>query len=117
MFTPSLLLLLASAGLIEARSVHEARHLHALVHQRAAGRGGGDSTATTLAADAIQSGSFNDGSLETGSDGATQALSKTSTNNFINNCVGKTLTNGLQITTGSCNGIRKYSIFSFNARF
>ncbi|PMD65453.1 uncharacterized protein K444DRAFT_625030 [Hyaloscypha bicolor E] len=104
MFTPSLLVLLASAGLIEARSIHEARHLHALVHQRAAG-GGGDATATTLAADAIQSGSFNDGSLETGSDGATQALSLTSRNNFINHCAGKTLTNGLQFTTGSCNGI------------
>ncbi|KAH8789735.1 hypothetical protein BGZ57DRAFT_754351 [Hyaloscypha finlandica] len=104
MFTPSLLVLLASAGLIEARSLHEARHLHALVHQRAAG-GGGDATATTLAADAIQSGSFNDGSLEIGSDGATQAKSLTSRNNFINHCAGKTLTNGLQFTTGSCNGI------------
>jgi hypothetical protein len=106
MLTPSLLVLLASAGLIEARSIHEARHLHALVHQRAAGSGG-DATATTLAADAIQSGSFNDGSLETGSE-AGQALSLTSTNNFINHCAGKTLTNGLQFTTGSCNGIRKF---------
>ncbi|KAN0120026.1 hypothetical protein V8E51_002234 [Hyaloscypha variabilis] len=104
MFTPSVLLLLASAGLIEARSVHEARHIHPLVHQRAAA-GNSDSTATTLAANAIQSGSFNDGSLETGSDGATQALSQISQNNFINNCAGKTLTNGLQIVTGSCNGI------------
>lgn len=26
--------------------------------------------------------------------------------NFINFCSGKTLTNGLQIKTGSCNGIR-----------
>jgi hypothetical protein len=113
MFTPSLLVLLASAGLIEARSIHEARHLHALVHQRAAG-GGGDATATTLAADAIQSGSFNDGSLETGSDGATQALSLTSRNNFINHCAGKTLTNGLQFTTGSCNGIRKFLLPKFS---
>ena len=25
--------------------------------------------------------------------------------NFINNCVGKTLTNGLQVSGGSCNGV------------
>jgi hypothetical protein len=115
MFTPSLLLLLASAGLIEARSVHEARHLHALVHQRAAA-GNGDASATTLSPNAIQSGSFTDGQLETGSDPG-QSASQTSTNNFINNCAGKTLTNGLQITTGSCNGIRKYSYSSFNVCF
>lgn len=65
------------------------------------------STGTTLSANAIQSGSFNDGSDEIGADEVGQALSLTSTNNFINNCAGKTLTNGLQITTGSCNGISK----------
>lgn len=114
MFTPSVLLLLAAAGLIEGRSVQEARHIHPLVHQRAA-TGNGDATATTLLANAIQSGSFNDGSLETGSDGATQALSQTSQNNFINNCAGKTLTNGLQIVGGSCNGISEctYSTFVY----
>lgn len=105
MFTPALLLLLASAGLIEARSVHEARHLHGLVHRRASATTG-DDTSLTLSPNAIQSGSFNDGTLETGSE-AGQAKSLTSQNNFINNCAGKTLTNGLQITTGSCNGIRK----------
>jgi len=62
-------------------------------------------TGTTLLANAIQSGSFVDGSQEIGADEADQAKSLTSTNNFINNCAGKTLTNGLQITTGSCNGI------------
>jgi hypothetical protein len=61
---------------------------------------------TTLSANAIQSGSFNNGIDETGSE-AGQAESTTSQNNFINNCAGKTLTNGLQITTGSCNGISK----------
>ena len=66
-----------------------------------------DSSGTTLLANAIQSGSFNDGSDEIGSAEAGQAKSLTSQNNFINNCAGKTLTNGLQITTGSCNGIRK----------
>jgi hypothetical protein len=64
-------------------------------------------TGTTLSANAIQSGSFNDGSNEIGAAEVGQALSLTSQNNFINNCAGKTLTNGLQITTGSCNGISK----------
>lgn len=105
MFTPSLIVLLASAGLIEARSLYEARHLHGgLLHRRAAGS---DATGTTLSPDAIQTGSFFDGSQEVGANEAQQAKSKTSQNNFINNCAGKTLTNGLQIVTGSCNGIRK----------
>jgi transcription initiation factor TFIID subunit 15 len=34
-----------------------------------------------------------------------QANSQTSTNNFINICAGKVLTNGLQQVGGSCNGI------------
>jgi len=34
-----------------------------------------------------------------------QAASLTSTNNFINFCEDKTLTNGLQVKEGSCNGI------------
>ena len=67
------------------------------------------STGTSLSSDAIQSGSFNDGSDEIGSAEVGQAKSLTSQNNFINNCAGKTLTNGLQITTGSCNGISKQS--------
>jgi len=77
-----------------------------------AAAGGGDATGTTLSANAIQSGSFNDGSNEIGAAEVGQALSKTSQNNFINNCAGKTLTNGLQITTGSCNGISKWNRFS-----
>ncbi|KAF7883939.1 hypothetical protein EAF00_011251 [Botryotinia globosa] len=59
----------------------------------------------TLASDAIQSGSFADGSGEIGAAEAGQAKSATSKNNFINFCSGSTLTNGLQVTTGSCNGI------------
>ena len=107
MFTPSLVLILASAGLIEARSLHEARHLHGgLLHRRAAAT---DATGTTLSPAAIQSGSFFDGSQEIGANEAQQAKSQTSQNNFINNCAGKTLTNGLQIVTGSCNGISKQS--------
>lgn len=103
MFTPSILILLASAGLIEARSVLDARHHHGL-HRRATAD---DASATTLAANAIQTGSFVDGSQQVGANEANQAKSQTSENNFINFCAGKTLSNGLQITTGSCNGIRK----------
>jgi hypothetical protein len=72
-----------------------------------------DTTGTTLSPAAIQSGSFNNGHDEIGSDEVGQALSDTSQNNFINNCVGKTLTNGLQITTGSCNGISKWRPYPY----
>lgn len=67
----------------------------------------GGSTGTTLDAGAIQTGSFVDGSTSIGAE-AGQAKSLTSRNNFINNCVGKPLTNGLQITSGSCNGISTF---------
>ena len=75
--------------------------------QASAAAAGGGATGTSLEANAIQSGSFNDGSNEIGAAEVGQAKSLTSQNNFINNCAGKTLTNGLQITTGSCNGISK----------
>lgn len=61
---------------------------------------------TTLSDDALQTGSFFDGGDGLGAEDG-QALSTTSKNNFINFCAGKTLTNGLQITDGSCNGIGK----------
>ncbi|KAL2135679.1 hypothetical protein VTI74DRAFT_7360 [Chaetomium olivicolor] len=67
-------------------------------------RAQGDNRTPTLDPDAIQSGSFTDGSGSLGVDAA-QVPSLTSENNFINFCAGKTLTNGLQITEGSCNGI------------
>lgn len=60
----------------------------------------------TLQDDAVQTGSFLDGGDGLGAEDG-QALSETSKNNFINFCSGKTLTNGLQITDGSCNGIGK----------
>lgn len=66
----------------------------------AAGKG---VAALTLDADAVQTGSFVDGSGNGAEAG--QALSATSQNNFINFCSGKTLTNGLQNVDGSCNGI------------
>lgn len=69
------------------------------------GGGGGDANGLTLLANAIQKGSAQDGS-ENISDG--QALSTTSDNNFINFCSGKTLTDGLQVQGGSCNGIGAY---------
>ena len=61
-----------------------------------------------LLAGSIQKGSQSSGAGEIGSEDG-QALSGISTNNFINNCNGKTLTNGLQIVEGSCNGISKWT--------
>jgi len=63
-------------------------------------------TSLTLDAAAVQTGSFSDGLGSIGSE-AGEAESQTSQNNFINFCSGKTLTNGLQIVGGSCNGIGK----------
>jgi hypothetical protein len=60
----------------------------------------------TLDADAVQSGSFVNGLDSIGAE-AGQAASQTSQDNFINFCSGKTLTNGLQVVGGSCNGIGK----------
>jgi hypothetical protein len=98
MFAPSLLILLASAGLIEARSIHEVRHIPGLLYGRQA-------DSTTLSADAVQKGSFLDGLQEIGGNEANQAASLTSQDNFINFCTGKQLTNGFQFLDGSCNGI------------
>ncbi|OBT50534.1 hypothetical protein VE04_09546 [Pseudogymnoascus sp. 24MN13] len=56
----------------------------------------------TLLANAVQKGSAQDGSANIA---AGQALSLTSDNNFINFCSGKTLTDGLQVQGGSCNGV------------
>ena len=55
----------------------------------------------------VQKGSFQDGTKALGAEDG-QAVSQTSQNNFINFCEGKTLTNGLQIVDGSCNGIGKF---------
>ncbi|ORY67079.1 uncharacterized protein BCR38DRAFT_151046 [Pseudomassariella vexata] len=57
-----------------------------------------------MIAAAVAKGSFFDGSDGLGTQD-TQANSATSEENFINFCSGKTLTNGLQNTDGSCNGI------------
>ncbi|KAF9056426.1 hypothetical protein BJ165DRAFT_1522337 [Panaeolus papilionaceus] len=57
-------------------------------------------TSTTLNPDVIAPGFANDGQ-DVPAEG--QVASLTSTNNFINFCLGKTLTNGQQIVEGSCN--------------
>lgn len=74
----------------------------ALAASATTGNTGG--TGLTLDAGAVQSGSFSSGAGSIGAE-AGQALSQTSQDNFINFCSGKTLTNGLQIVGGSCNGI------------
>lgn len=66
----------------------------------------GGANGLTLLGNAVQSASTKDGS-GAASFVAAQAKSLTSTNNFINFCSGKTLTNGLQVQGGSCNGIGK----------
>ncbi|KAG7009194.1 hypothetical protein G7Y79_00003g010620 [Physcia stellaris] len=70
------------------------------------GAGGNNGAAATLNADALQTGSGLTGQ-QNGASGikAGQAPSQTDTANFINFCSGKTLTNGKQVKTGSCNGI------------
>lgn len=64
--------------------------------------------AVTLNANAVQDGSFSDG-FDGGQGEEGQAASQTSQENFINFCDGQTLTNGLQIEEGSCNGIGRLS--------
>jgi hypothetical protein len=64
---------------------------------------GADAAALTLDPANVQ-----DASQSTGQDGgaeAGQADSATDDANFINFCSGKTITNGAQVTGGSCNGI------------
>jgi hypothetical protein len=76
----------------------------------AAAASSGDNS-LTLQQGAIQKGSQVDGTNSIGA-AAGQAASEVSFNNFINVCDGQTLTNGLQIIDGSCNGIRKCTILS-----
>ncbi|KAF7870474.1 hypothetical protein EAF04_004218 [Stromatinia cepivora] len=100
LFQSITLAFLASTGMVQARSAR--RHID--IHKRATATSA-DDTSLTLAQDAIASGSFSDGLKEIGGNEASEAASATSRNNFINFCAGDTLTNGLQIVTGSCNGI------------
>ncbi|CAD6444366.1 b06cce19-b591-4a0b-a262-65bcd4eca5ed [Sclerotinia trifoliorum] len=100
LFQSITLIFLASTSIAQARGAR--RHID--VHRRATATSS-DDTSLTLAQDAISSGSFSDGLQEIGGNEASEAASATSRNNFINFCAGDTLTNGLQIVTGSCNGI------------
>ncbi|CAK7202509.1 hypothetical protein SEUCBS139899_005232 [Sporothrix eucalyptigena] len=61
-------------------------------------------SSTCLDSNAVQTGSFVTGQLND-VPSAGQSNSETDTANFINFCSGQTLTNGLQVKTGSCNGI------------
>ncbi|TGO52206.1 hypothetical protein BOTNAR_0331g00020 [Botryotinia narcissicola] len=90
----------ASTGLVKGLNARR----HQEIHKRATATSG-DDTSLTLAQNVIASGSFSDGLTEIGGNEAFEAASATSQNNFINFCAGETLTNGLQIVTGSCNGI------------
>jgi hypothetical protein len=83
--------------------------LISLAFAAAQNNGGGSSSADglSLLSSNVQKGSEVDGSDSIGAESG-EALSQTSNDNFINFCSGKTLTNGLQILTGSCNGIRQY---------
>lgn len=59
-------------------------------------------TSTTLLSNLVETGLANDGQEPPV---AGQVASLTTTNNFINFCAGKTITNGQQVTGGSCNPI------------
>lgn len=109
MLSPSLgLFLLASAAAVECRSMLDVQHIHRIAYKRQ----NEDPTGLTLVPGALQSGSFADGSLD-GVPAAGQVASSTSQNNFINFCTSKVLTNGLQVTGGSCNGIRRIILLNF----
>ncbi|KAI1181134.1 hypothetical protein F4777DRAFT_573206 [Nemania sp. FL0916] len=66
------------------------------------GNNNANQASLTLNANAVQTASASDGDPDTASG---EAPSKTDNANFINFCSGQTLTNGLQNTDGSCNGI------------
>jgi len=96
-------ILLLSSGLVECRSHMHVNHVHR-VHRRQ----NEDPNGLSLLQTALQSASAADGSVD-GVSAPGQSKSAISTNNFINFCQGKTLTNGLQVQGGSCNGIRESS--------
>ncbi|KKY21598.1 putative fungal transcriptional regulatory protein [Phaeomoniella chlamydospora] len=63
---------------------------------------GSDDGSLTLSENVVQTASASVGAVN---ETAGEAESETSNNNFINFCEGQELTNGLQTTSGSCNGI------------
>lgn len=101
-----LLIFFLSLTFAECRSLLDVKHVHG--HYQNYRRQNEDANGLILLASAVQSGSAADGS-NNGVSAPGQSKSAISQNNFINFCEGKTLTNGLQVTGGSCNGIRKSS--------
>ena len=74
-----------------------------------AGKASGNAGDLELNPANVQTGSQSDGQAASGA-ASGQAPSATDDANFINFCQGKTLTNGLQVQAGSCNGIGTYSV-------
>jgi len=72
-------------------------HVSAL-SRRAAAAAGDPQTSPTLSPSVVAEGFKSDGNPTAG-----EIASLTSSNNFINFCLGKQLTNGKQVTSGSCN--------------
>ncbi|GAO48156.1 hypothetical protein G7K_2336-t1 [Saitoella complicata NRRL Y-17804] len=68
------------------------------------GGGGGNNSDLSLDPANVQSASDSTGQAGSGAE-AGQVNSATDPANFINFCTGKTLTNGLQVKGGSCNGV------------
>lgn len=102
MLAPSVaFLLLVSAAIAECRSLLDVNHVHMRYKRQNQG-----AKSLLLVSNAVQSGSASDGSVN-GVSAAGQSKSQVSQDNFINFCNGKTLTNGLQVQGGSCNGIRE----------
>ena len=114
-FPQSFVLLVASAGLLDGVAAQAGgkggqgqggQAAAAAAAQKGQGgqaqNAGGDGTALNPAV--IQTASASVGNVNAT---AGEAESLTSNNNFVNFCQGKTLTNGLQTKTGSCNGIGK----------
>ncbi|KAH8886719.1 hypothetical protein GQ53DRAFT_657528 [Thozetella sp. PMI_491] len=121
MMKTAIVALMGLAAVAEAGTLHQYRSpiLESRQNRNGANRGGqqnaggqqnnagGNNNAasnTCLAANAVQTGSASTGQQNgVAADG--QVNSATDTANFINFCSGQTLTNGLQNTAGSCNGI------------
>lgn len=107
LFSTLVILALGSAG-VSSSAVHKRGGLQPRQDNGNAkgGKGGNGGGAQCLTADVIQSASTKTGQ-EPGTDGIKpgQAKSATDANNFISFCAGQKLTNGVQVTTGSCNPI------------
>ncbi|KAK4153509.1 hypothetical protein C8A00DRAFT_15262 [Chaetomidium leptoderma] len=100
--TATSLVLLVSLGFVNGLAIDaDAQH-----HVRVGKKCRTTPRTSCLAHDALQTASLYTG-MEEGTPGIRPGLSESSTDaaNFINFCAGRTLTNGLQNTAGSCNGI------------